>query len=88
MIDKNKRLEKVLKKKGVKALFKPVDNLENSQFVLVENKWCFYKTMLLRKENYKALLERGETFPPDIVHFFVSSNKRNMQSKPMDFFRV
>ena len=78
MTDKIKRLEKILKKKGIKDWLKPVDNLENSQFVLVEDKRCVYNSFLLRKEDYKTLLERGKTYPPDIVHFLVNSNKRNV----------
>ena len=78
MTDKIKRLEKILKKKGIKGWIKPVDNLENSQFVLVEDKRCFYNSFLLRTEDYKTLLERGETYPLDIVHFLVNSNKRNV----------
>ena len=79
MTDKNKRLEKILKKKGIKGLLKPVDSLENSQFVLVENKRCVYKSFLDKTEDYKILLlERGETYSPDIVHFLVKSNKRNI----------
>ena len=35
--------------------------------------------MLVRTEDYKTLLERGETYPPDIVHFLIDSNKRNVQ---------
>ena len=61
-MDKFKRLEKVLKKKGIKGLLKPVDNLENSQFVIVENKRCAYKSLLIKTEGYKTLLERGETY--------------------------
>ena len=80
MTDKNKRLEKVLKKKGIKGWLKPVDNLENSQFVSAENKRCVYDSLLLRTEDYKTLLERGETYPPDIVHFLVNSNRRNVQN--------
>ena len=80
MADKIKRLEKVLKKKGMKGWLKPVDNLENSQFVIVENKGCVYNSMLIRTEDYKTLLERGETYPPDIVHFLIYSNKRNVQN--------
>ena len=34
MTDKNKRFEKTLEKKGIKGWLKPVDSLENSQFVL------------------------------------------------------
>ena len=79
MTDKNKRLEKILKKKGIKGWLKPVDSLENSQFVLVENKRCVYNSFLLRTEDYKILLlERGETYSPDIVHFLVNCNKRNV----------
>ena len=63
MTDKNKRLEKILKKKGIKGWLKPADSLENSQFVLVENKRCVYNSFLLRTEDYKILrLERGETY--------------------------
>ena len=77
MTDKNKRLEKILKEKGIKGWLKPVDTLENSQFVLVEDKKCVYNSLLIRTD-YKTLLERGETYPPDIVHFLVNSNKRNV----------
>ena len=76
MDKKIKRLEKVFKKKGIKGWFKPVDNLENSQFVIVENKRCVYDSMLLRTEDYKTLLERGETYLTDSVHFLVNSKKR------------
>ena len=62
----------------MKGLLKPVDNLENSHFVLVEGKKCVYNSFLLRTEDYKTLLERGETYPPDIDHFLVNSNKRNV----------
>ena len=78
MTDKNKRLQKFLKKKGIKGWLKPVDNLESSHFVLIENKRCAYNSLLVRTENYKILLERGETYPPDIVHFLVNNNKRNV----------
>ena len=78
MTDKIKRLEKILKKKGIKGWLKPVDNLENSQFVLVEDKRYVYNNLLLRTDDYKTLLEIEETYPPDIVHFLVNSNKRNV----------
>ena len=96
MDNKIKRLEKVLKKKGLKGWLKPVENLENSQFVLIENKRCVYDSFLLRTEDYKTLLERGDTYPPDIVHFLVNSNRRNVQNvnnslltpRIMSLFRV
>ena len=96
MTDKIKRLEKILKKKELKGWLKPVDNLENSQFIIIENKRCVYKSMLITTEDYETLLERGETYPSDIVHFLVHSNKRNVQSinnsllssRQMSLFRV
>ena len=96
MTDKIKRLEKVLKKKGMKGWLKPVDNLENSQFVIVENKMCAYKSLLIKTEDNKTLLERGETYPPYIVHFLINSNTRNVQNinnslltpRQMSVFRV
>ena len=36
--------------------------------------------MLIKTEDYKTLLERGETYPPDIVYFLIHSNKRNIQN--------
>ena len=78
MTDKNKRLEKILRKQGIKGWLKPFDNFLNCQFVLIENKSCVYISFLLRTEDYKTLLERGGTYPPDIVHFLVNSNKRNV----------
>ena len=36
MTDKTKQLEKNLKKRGMKGWLKLVENLENSQFVLIE----------------------------------------------------
>ena len=38
MTDRTKRVEKIFKKMGIKGWLKPVDSLENSQFVLVEDK--------------------------------------------------
>ena len=70
MTDKNKRLEKILKKKGGRGLLKPVDNLESSHFVLVEHTRCCYKSMLFKTEDYKTLLEKGETIH---LTLFISS---------------
>ena len=80
MTDKNKRLEKILKKKGGRGLLKPVNNLESSHFVLVEDEKCTYKSIIFKTEDYKTITERGLlTYTPDIVHFLIVSNKRNAQ---------
>ena len=52
--------------------------------------------MLIKTEDYKTLLERDETYPPDIVNFLIHSNKRNIQNiknslltpRQLSFFRV
>ena len=84
MADKIKRLNKILNKRRMKGFFKPVENSEDSHFVLVENtKDCldrFCDETIFKTEDYKVLLESGETYPPDIVHFLVISNKRNVQN--------
>ena len=59
MTDKIKRLEKILKKKGIKGWLKPVDSLENCQLVLVEDKRCVNNSFVLRTDDYKTQLERG-----------------------------
>ena len=80
MTDKSKRLEKILKRKGIKSRFKQVDSLENSDFVLLENKRCRSESSILKTEDYKDMLDRGETYPPDIVYFLSIANKRNTQT--------
>ena len=80
MTERSKQLEKILMKKGMKNLFKPFDSLENSDFVLIENKRCINESSILTTENYKNILERGETYPPENVHFLVIRNRRNSQT--------
>ena len=80
MTERNKRLEKILKKKGIKSWFKPVDSLENSDFVLIENKRCRGESIAFTTEDYKTKIERGETYSPDVVYFLGITNKRNTQT--------
>ena len=73
------KIKRLLKKKGLKGWLKPVDSLENCHFVLVEDKRCVHNSFVLIADDYKTLLERGLlTYQPDIVHFLVNSNKRNV----------
>ena len=78
MTERSKRLEKILRKKGIKGWFKPVDSLENSDFVLIDDKRCISKSLLLKTEDYKTLLEKGETYPPENVYFLANRNRRNV----------
>ena len=78
MADNNKRIKKLLNMLGMKGFLKPVENLEDSHFVIIENKRCTRSSLLIDSKKYKALLESGETPPPGIVHFIVITNKRNV----------
>ena len=80
MTDRSKRLNKILSKKGLRNWFKPVDSLENSDFVLIENKRCRYESIVFTTKEYKTKIERGETYLPDVVHFLGITNKRNTQT--------
>ena len=80
MTDRNKRLEKILKRHRIKAMYKPVDCIEKSHFVLIENKKCTDNSKLITTEEYKDILKRGETYPPENVHFLAIINKRKTQT--------
>ena len=80
MTDRSKRFEKILKKRGLRKWFKTVDSLENSDFVLIENKRCRSESNIFTTEDYKTKIERGETYPPDIVYFLGIANKKNTQT--------
>ena len=88
MADKIKRLNKILNKLGMKGFLKPIENLEDSHFVIIEDKRCIHRSLLIETKKYKALLERGETHPPDIVHFIVITNKRNVQNIKNNLFTL
>ena len=49
----------MLNQKGGRGLLKPVNNLESSHFVLVEDKKCTYKSIIFKTEDYKTITERG-----------------------------
>ena len=80
MTDRSKRLEKILRRKGIKSWFKQVVSLENSDFVLIENKRCRSESIGFTTEDYKNKIESGETYSPDIVYFLGIANKRNTQT--------
>ena len=80
MTDRSKQVEKILRRHRIKSSLKQVDSLENSDFVLVENKSCRGENIVFTTENYKTKIERGETYPTDVVYFLGITNKRNKQT--------
>ena len=77
MADKEKRLRKILVKKFLKGKLKSVGSLEKAHLVLVEDRQCINKTMVIGRDTYVGMVENGHTFPEDNVHFLVSTNPRN-----------
>ena len=78
MVDKDKRLHKILVKKGFKGQLKPVTTIWEAHLICVENRQCIHKTTFIGKDTYKRWIEEGYTFPEDQVHYLVSSNPRNV----------
>ena len=77
MADKEKRLRKILTKRGLKGLLKPVATLEEAHIVVVENERDISRTMVIGRDTYELYLQEGYTFPEHLVHYTVSSNPRN-----------
>ena len=80
MADKEKRLRKILSKKGLKGQFKLVATLEEAHLICIENRQCIHKMQLLEKDTYIYYLKEGYTFPEDLVYYLVSSNPRNRRN--------
>ena len=79
MADKEKRLRKILSKKGWKGRLKLVDTLEEAYIIIIENGQSMAKTQLVDKDTYAKALENGYTFPEDRVHYLVPSNPRDVR---------
>ena len=78
MADKEKRLRKILARKGLKGKLKSVATLEEARLICVESEECMSKTVLMRKDTYMRFLEEGHIFSEDRVHYLASSNPRNV----------
>ena len=79
MADKDKRLRKILSKKGWKGRLKSVATLEEAYMIIIENRQSMTKTQLVDKDTYVKALENGYTFPEDMVHYLVPSNPRDVR---------
>ena len=76
MADKEKRLRKILTKKGFKGQLKSVATLEEAHLVWVEN-FEGKSNIVVNKDTYFKMIERGYTFPEEDVYYLVSTNPRN-----------
>ena len=62
MTDKEKRLRKILVKKGLKGKLKPVGSLDEARLVLVEDKFIVI-------DEYIEMVENGHTFPEENAYY-------------------
>ena len=75
MADKEKRLRKILSRRGWKGMLKSVATLEEASIVVVET--LADKNLIFDKNGFIHFQSNGKTFPEDRVHFLVSTNPRN-----------
>ena len=81
MTYKNKRLEKVLKKKGIKAWLKPASDSDPGVFVMIEYPKCLRHSMLYKTKYNLELVKRGEYIPEEeLIHYLTIRNKRDRQT--------
>ena len=76
MADKEKRLRKILIKRGWKGKLKLVTTLEEARIILVNDKE-HSKIQLIGKGIYLEMIEKGYTAPEEEVYYVVSTNPRN-----------
>ena len=79
MADKEKRLRKILSRRGWKGRLKSVATLEEAHMIIIEDGQSMTKTLFIDKDMYVRALEEGYTFPEDKVHYLVPSNPRDVR---------
>ena len=79
MSDKEKRLRKILVKRGLKGKLKSVATLEEAIIIIAEDPSNKGKTTFYNKRGYELALSREETFSEELVYFTVPTNPRNMR---------
>ena len=80
MADKEKRLRKILSRRGWKGRIKSVATLEEAYMIIIENGQSITKTQLVEKDTYVKALENGYTFPEERVHYLVPGNPRDVRN--------
>ena len=80
MTDKNKRLEKVLKKKRLTKWLKPASDSDPVDFVIMEYPTCLNFSFLCKTKDYIEMVKRGENIPEELIHYVTIRNKRDRQA--------
>ena len=79
-MDKFKRLEKILKKKGIRGLLKPARDSDPVDFIILEYPKCLKFSALFKTKDYLELIKRGENIPEELTHYCTLHNKRIRQT--------
>ena len=78
MENKKKQLEKILRKKEVRAFLKPASDSDPVDFVMIECPKCLRHSMLFKAKHYIELVKRGEYIPEEeLIHYLTIRNKRD-----------
>ena len=82
MENKNKRLEKILKKRGMSQWVKPASDNDPVDFETIEYSKCLRMSILFRAKDYIELVKRGEYYIPEeeLIHYLTVRNKRDLQN--------
>ena len=80
MADKEKRLRKMLSRRGWKGKLKSVATLEEAHMIIIEDGQSMTRSLYMDKDTFVRLLEQGHTFPEDKVHYLVPSNPRDARN--------
>ena len=81
MENKNKRLEKNLKKKGMSQWVSPASDNDPVDFVMIEYPKCLRHSMLFIAKDYIELVKRGEYISEEeLFHYLTVRNKRDRQN--------
>ena len=79
MVDKEKKLRKILLRAGLRGKLKMVNTLEEAYIVIVQHPHGSHNCVVYYKDKYQEELNEGKTFPEEHVYFTVPTNPRNIR---------
>ena len=88
MDNKIKRLEKVLKKRGLTKWLKPASDSDPVDFVIMEYPKCIRHSFLCKTKDYIEMVKRGENIPEELIHYVTIRNKRDREATANMFYDV
>ena len=85
----NKRLKKIIRKKGLERWLKPVTNDNDPvDFILLEYPKCLTFSIIVKPKEYKEAVERGENIPKELTHYLTIHNKKDRKTIETKFINT